>query len=656
MPWMTATTATRNATETMMPSSVKNERSLWLQIVSTARITASKRGTATKLRAAVLFVSQCFHGIQPRRPARGIESEPHARERRGEERRDDRPEWHVCRDGRDVRDEERERAPGEHPDRAAHQGEGRGLDQKLPQDGAARGSQRFAHTDFPRPFGHGDHHDRDDADPAHHQANRRQHQHHEEEHPGHLVPGIEQLVLRHDREGVFLARLEAADRPQRRDHFVHGLLLRESGRGRDGEPHPSLEVRHTLHERAVGNADERWRGAAEQTRRLRVHADDRKGRAGDVDRLSDRVAAAKQLILELAIDHRHGGVGEILEPRERPPRVHIAAVHLDPLRRQPGDLHRFEPQVLELHSGGAFLAAGHVPYGRQQSDAVGFQLVDRGVAPPRAVLVRTVRDHHTGLKESPHEERARRDRLEHTRHALVDPADQGGHQHHHHHADGDAEDRQRGSGLAGAERLQRDADALEQSGHVSARSAVIGSSRAARLAGYTPATIPTPAPSTTPTTMDHGATAAGSGVRAATAPASPIPSATPPAAPTRASVVASTRNCRRMSRRRAPRDMRMPISRVRSATAISMMFMMTIPPTTSDTATRPGRATNSTRLILPQKSSTSSAVSSAKSFGSRGRRWRRLRMTASAWAIASRISSCELAFIARASTTRGWLT
>src|SRR6266498_2585269 len=28
-----------------MPSRVKNERSLWLQIVSTARITASKRGT-----------------------------------------------------------------------------------------------------------------------------------------------------------------------------------------------------------------------------------------------------------------------------------------------------------------------------------------------------------------------------------------------------------------------------------------------------------------------------------------------------------------------------------------------------------------------------------------------------------------------------------
>ena len=111
-----------------------------------------------------------------------------------------------------------------------------------------------------------------------------------------------------------------------------------------------------------------------------------------------------------------------------------------------------------------------------------------------------------------------------------------------------------------------------------------------------------------------------------------------------------------MSRRRAPSDLRIPISRVRSATAMSMMFMITIPPTTNETATRPGSARNNTRLIFPQKSSTSSAVSSAKSSGSRGRRWRRLRITASACAIASRMSGCELAFIASASMTRGWLT
>ena len=37
-----------------------------------------------------------------------------------------------------------------------------------------------------------------------------------------------------------------------------------------------------------------------------------------------------------------------------------------------------------------------------------------------------------------------------------------------------------------------------------------------------------------------------------------------------------------MSLRRAPSALRMPISRVRSVTLTSMMFMMTIPPTTSE--------------------------------------------------------------------------
>ncbi len=41
----------------------------------------------------------------------------------------------------------------------------------------------------------------------------------------------------------------------------------------------------------------------------------------------------------------------------------------------------------------------------------------------------------------------------------------------------------------------------------------------------------------------------------------------------------STRNCRRMSRRRAPSALRTPISRIRSVTDTSMMFMTTIPPT-----------------------------------------------------------------------------
>src|SRR5947209_4000942 len=338
--------------------------------------------------------------------------------------------------------------------------------------------------------------------------------------------------------------------------------------------------------------------------------------------------------------------------------MEVAAVHRHPLRGQPGDIDGLEPPVAVLHGRGALVAPGDVAHGGEQGDSIGLDLHDLRVAPPRAGLVGAVRDVHPGLEETPHQERARGNGLDHARDALVDPADHRGDHHHDGHADGDAENRQRRPPLVAAQRIERDADAFEQrpSGHVSCRRAAIGSSRAARVAGYTPATIPTPPPRATPTRIDQGATAAGSGVSAAPAPASPMPRTTPPEAPAVASVVASTRNCRRMSRRRAPSDLRIPISRVRSATAISMMFMMTMPPTTRAMSTSPGPTASRMRLILPQKSSTPSEVSRTKLSSWCGRRCRRLRMMPSTWPIASRISTSERAFTISASITPGGFT
>ena len=56
----------------------------------------------------------------------------------------------------------------------------------------------------------------------------------------------------------------------------------------------------------------------------------------------------------------------------------------------------------------------------------------------------------------------------------------------------------------------------------------------------------------------------------------------PMAPPIKQIVAASTRNCSKMVRRLAPMALRMPISRVRSATETNMMFMMPMPPTKSD--------------------------------------------------------------------------
>ena len=73
------------------------------------------------------------------------------------------------------------------------------------------------------------------------------------------------------------------------------------------------------------------------------------------------------------------------------------------------------------------------------------------------------------------------------------------------------------------------------------------------------------------------------------------PSRTPTKPPTRLSVTASATNCRRTSRARAPTARRTPISRVRSVTDSSMMFMMPMPPTSSDT---PAMLASSAVIVL----------------------------------------------------------
>ena len=100
-----------------------------------------------------------------------------------------------------------------------------------------------------------------------------------------------------------------------------------------------------------------------------------------------------------------------------------------------------------------------------------------------------------------------------------------------------------------------------------------------------------------------------------------MPSAVPTSPPMIESVIASTRNWRRMSLLRAPIALRIPISRVRSRTETSMMFMIPIPPTTSEIDAMPARSAVRIAVTLPtvlrscawfviEKSSASAAASS----------------------------------------------
>ena len=80
-----------------------------------------------------------------------------------------------------------------------------------------------------------------------------------------------------------------------------------------------------------------------------------------------------------------------------------------------------------------------------------------------------------------------------------------------------------------------------------------------------------------------GDTAVGHPCHNVTPRATPNPTAIPMPPPNRLNTTASTRNCRSTSRPRAPIAIRNPISRVRSVTDTSMMFMIPMPPTSSDT-------------------------------------------------------------------------
>ncbi len=86
--------------------------------------------------------------------------------------------------------------------------------------------------------------------------------------------------------------------------------------------------------------------------------------------------------------------------------------------------------------------------------------------------------------------------------------------------------------------------------------------------------------------------------------------------PMRLSTTDSSRNWVRMSRRSAPTALRMPISRVRSVTETSMMFMMPMPPTSSEMPAMAPRKAVNMPVICPAVSSRSDWLNRRKSSSS----------------------------------------
>src|SRR3989454_10062503 len=131
----------------------------------------------------------------------------------------------------------------------------------------------------------------------------------------------------------------------------------------------------------------------------------------------------------------------------------------------------------------------------------------------------------------------------------------------------------------------------------SVRRATTGSSRAALTAGYTPKTSAINEARPRPSSATQPRTTAGNGVSWRSRRARENPRATPMRPPARHCARTSTRNWRAMSRWVAPTERRKPISRVRSVTLTSVMFMMTMPPTTEETEEMRRKTRKKTELM-----------------------------------------------------------
>src|ERR1019366_5806017 len=378
----------------------------------------------------------------------------------------------------------------------------------------------------------------------------------------------------------------------------------------------------------------------EDVRRRLVETHHLHGTPAGLDRLADRVDAPEDAARLRLLNHDHWRAAAHLGLREPAALGELAALHLliAVVRAESGD--ELCPHALVFEPQLNLRPDSRVPDLRQLGDAIGlFGTQVRANANP---LGRIVRIHGRRREHLDHVERRRAGDLDRIEDLVADALHDRRHRHHGGHADHDAEDREPRAQLAHAQGVEGDRDVLAQlverdaatRTHHSARSAVIGSSRAARRAGYTPNSTPTDAPSVTATSTDHPVIRAGSGETAATSSANPQPLSTPSTPPVVASTIASARNWRSMSRERAPTAFRIPISRVRSETDISMMFMITMPPTTMPIATTAGITLNSTAVSCFQKSTSAAAVSSEKLFSCPGRRRCAARIASSARSIA----------------------
>src|SRR6476661_1519891 len=171
MPSTMETTAMRNITPIVTPSSVKKLLSLCARIWVSARRMASKKGmgpirdageagarrrrsgpyvAALMLFLDPLFVAQRFHGVESRRASRGHHAEENSRHGAADKRGKDGWRRHRGGDRRELPHQRRHACATHEADHRADRCQGRRFHEKLLENGPFGCAQRLAHTNLAR--------------------------------------------------------------------------------------------------------------------------------------------------------------------------------------------------------------------------------------------------------------------------------------------------------------------------------------------------------------------------------------------------------------------------------------------------------------------------------------------------------------------------
>src|SRR5579883_1045333 len=426
---------------------------------------------------------------------------------------------------------------------------------------------------------------------ANHQAYAGNRDHKDRETSGKLVPQARQRVRRKNLKVVRLLHVHLAAATQQLANLIFHQCAVALVIKLHAHPHATVHriFRMQLHKRT--NGEECGivfliAAAAKDLLLFLENADDGKDAAFNLYFFSNRALIPKKCLCRVIAQNDHIGaaVRLILRPHAPFPEAQV------------GNLCYRRAVALQHHALGLFVAVLHANHARLKHrvhvahPAIGChhmrELTDRrhiikGQLFARQHLCRGAHSNH-GHVEDPQDIGPQG--VHPLLHVVVQAVDDRRNRDHRRHANHNAEDRQPGAQFIGTQRLNRHAHCFTRIRypHSSDLNATMGSSIAALRAGYTPKKMPTPPDTNSASSTDHTCMSDGKPMASVTSLATPAPHSTPIAPPTSDIVADSIRNCSRISVYRAPSAFRTPISRVRSVTLTSMMFIMTIPPTISE--------------------------------------------------------------------------